>query len=253
MQIEKKCSKCGVNKALDLFHADKRSKDGKRSSCALCCTKYYETIKTRKAETNRNWYNANRCRHAELMQQWRRDNADHRADFDRNYRRDNRERYVKLAAKWAGENPEKRTLYRQRRRAMKHALPATLTLTEFESIPYVCGLTGVNEDLHFDHFIPLSIGHCGTTYENMIYLHDAINIAKGDSNPFEFFEQNGEYLGISSLSFFTVVSDLASRNGMTSSEYREFTYWCFDHKRTLIQAESDKRHSRDIWIEQNSN
>lgn len=207
------CNKCGVVTIEDEFSKVKHGFLGRKSHCKSCVCKrrleYYEVNKDRELEYKRNYYEDNKERIAEYRQA----NKEHIAERNRNY---------------AKNNHEKRKVIDQRRRARKRTLPDTLTLAQLNQLGSTCVLTG-QETVHLDHVIPLSIGHGGTTYENMIPLSAELNISKRNSNVFEWAEQNHTRLGFSMDRFKQVMTDVASRNGMTLGEYRGYVYWCFDN------------------------
>jgi len=106
-----------------------------------------------------------------------------------------------------------------------------------------------------DHFIPLSIGHGGTYVGNMSPLSRMLNSSKSDANPFEWFEANRQRFDLEQSAFDALVVKLAQQNGLTSEEFRSFTYWCFANQRSIDEVHADnerygyKRPSLEIWRE----
>lgn len=197
------CSKCGEVLIEDEFIKLKHGFLGKHTQCKSCDKKYREANKERIAERKREYYE------------------------------NNREKVLEYRRNYAKNNPEKARINKQRRRARKRALPDTLTLEQMNQLGTTCVLTG-QENVHLDHIIPISIGHGGTTYENMIPLSAELNLSKHDSNIFEWAEQNHKRLGFSMNLFYKVMTDVADRNGMTLEEYRDYVYWCFDNPADTI-------------------
>lgn len=39
--MKKKCSKCGIERPVEEFHAKKKSPDGRHSQCQFCIRKYW--------------------------------------------------------------------------------------------------------------------------------------------------------------------------------------------------------------------
>ena len=128
------------------------------------------------------------------------------------------------------------------RRAMKELLPDTLTVDQLETMLDFfegCALTGIKENIHLDHIIPLSIGHGGTTAENMVALIDFLNLSKHDGNLFEWFEANRQRFNLSQEKFDTLIDYLAELNEMTREEYCEYVYWCHANPRTVEQLRKE--------------
>lgn len=96
-----------------------------------------------------------------------------------------------------------------------------------------CALTGKDVPLHFDHVIPIAIGHGGTTKANMIPIWQRINSSKSDRNIFEWYEQNGERFEVCPERFAGVIEYLSDLNGMTVPEYREHVYHCHENPNEL--------------------
>ncbi len=116
------------------------------------------------------------------------------------------------------------------RRAKSKQLPHNLTHHEKQLILRrfggACCLTGEKSDVHLDHVIPVSIGHGGTSFGNIIPLRGDLNISKNDRNIFEWFTENRIRFGLSQERFDEVIEWLASSNGWSVGDYRGFVYWC---------------------------
>jgi len=96
-----------------------------------------------------------------------------------------------------------------------------------------CALTGDKADVHLDHVIPISVGHGGTTYENIIPLRADLNLSKGTGNIFEWFEANMQRLKLKRTKFNTLIEYLADINGMTTKEYEAYVRKCHDNPRII--------------------
>lgn len=199
--IAKACGKCGEIKGLDEYCRDKGCLGGVQPHCKEC-----NKVRFRKwAIDNREWSRLN-------TQKWRENNPGY-------------------AAQWQKDNPEKSRLVRQRRRARKVSLPDTLTEQQQDNIFERfggCALTG-DSDVHLDHVVPLSIGHGGTTLENMIPLRGDLNISKQASNIFEWFELVKERFNLNQSKFDELITYLAEANDMTAQEYRNYVDYCHDN------------------------
>ena len=160
----------------------------------------------------------------------------------------------KFIEEYRQNNPEIFKVSDNRRRAKKKALPADLTAKQWDKnmkyFNYSCALTGKKENIHQEHFIPISILHGGTTEENMYPMEGCLNVSKSNKNPFEWIkEQPEEYQN----NFHNnLVPYMAKKNKMQVKEYEDFVYWCFANPRTLEQAEKDNKEgltSKDLFYQ----
>ena len=202
----KRCSTCKETKELTEFPKDKRSSSGVKSECKYC-----------HKERNKRLYHANK------------------------------ERYAEVKREYIRNNPSYRRSQKHRKKARIRNLTNNWTKADLESVKrhfnHRCPLTG-SEDIHFDHFIPLSIGHGGSYVGNMIPLDGVLNASKCASNPFEWIKTRND---IEVNKFNKVVEYLAELNGLTPNEFRSFVYWCFENKRSIDEIKSDTRSSIEIW------
>jgi hypothetical protein len=217
--VGKICSKCIEWKPLEEFSILKNGLGGKHSKCKECKNKsnkkYYEVNKESEHTRRKEYYKKNRK--TEIEKSGKRN-------------RDNKEQYSRRLKKWKKDNSNRVNTINQKRRAKKKALPNDWTVEQQEQVLQYfggCCLTGDLENLHFDHVIPLSSGHGGTIVENMVPLRADLNLSKGDSNLFEWFEDNKERFELSQERFDRLIEYLSEMNGMTPEEYKEYYFWCF--------------------------
>lgn len=201
--------------------APKRWKDGNKDRVAETSKKYRENNKARISETTQKYREVNRVRITQ-------NNRRHRLKYER---------------KLYKNNPEIKLIRQQRRRARERALPDDLTaeqLTEINATFYnTCALSGEPMDLHLDHVIPLSTGHGGTTYGNMIPLSAELNLSKHAQHIIEWFQLNRERFNLSQRKFDELITYLAEANEMTTDEYRAYVDWCFDNPRVIDEASGE--------------
>lgn len=157
-------------------------------------------------------------------------------------------------ARYRKENPDKVMVYQQRRRARKEGLPDDLTDEEWEQIlsdfNERCALTGEKEDVDAEHFIPLAIHRGGTYVGNMFPMTGVLNSSKWMRNPFEWIKRPEVKEQVPAERWNALIEYLASQNGLTVDEFKDFVYWCFDNPRTLEQAKNDTKKgitSLDLW------
>ncbi len=206
------CGTCLEWKPLDRYGKDKRKPSGYKPRCKECDAKQSASYKAR--------------------------NKEKVAQYRAQYYIKNKERFMDIQREKRVKHKERYATYYQRRVAKKRALPHTLTEEQTKSILAKfgggCALTG-SKDYHLDHFIAISTGYGGTTYENIIPLSSSLNASKNDSNPFIWFNQNKERLGLDEELFSRVVEHLAEANGMSTEEFRNYVDACYVDNSQLEQ------------------
>jgi len=120
----------------------------------------------------------------------------------------------------------------------------------FEWFYNKCSLTGSSKNITIDHFIPITWGHGGTYRGNLIVLDMEINKSKGQHNPFEWIKKDINKNRINTDKFNELVHNLATINGLTYEEFKQYVYWCEKNKREVEQIKNDgKKSSLDLWKE----
>ena len=133
--LGKTCTKCKEHKSLDLFHAHKQGKQGKRSKCKDC---YKEQVNT-----------------------WKAKNPDKVKSYTKKSRQENIERYRKTYNKWQSNNrPIKNAVGSIRRARKLNATPKWLTDRQKAEMLYKYSIAKEAEILtgdkyHVDHIVPL--------------------------------------------------------------------------------------------------
>lgn len=136
--------------------------------------------------------------------------------YDRYYRKVMKESYVK------------------KRNEVLKKLPNELTKNELKQLrrSAVCDLTGRNDDVTIDHFIPVEWGHGGVYIGNIYFISRKLNSSKSSINPFERIKKP-EVLNVVDFSKWNkLISRLAEDNGLTINEFEEYVNWCEKNKRT---------------------
>jgi hypothetical protein len=227
--IGKKCTDCGEWKALEFFHKDKYKSYGLKYHCKVCDYK-------RRKENEKSAV-VKKCQHKYPY-----------SEKSEEYKKRERER----KRSWKKKNKQSVKVIRLNRRAKLKLLPNNLSVEEINMINSkfkdCCSISGVG-DIHWDHILPISIGHGGTTFGNIIPLSAELNVSKNDSNIFEWFEANRQRFELSVNKFNRMVEFIATANALTAQEYREFYDWCFANPRTVEEIKTDQRHSIEIWRE----
>jgi hypothetical protein len=257
--IGKECTKCGEWKPLaEGFNKHKLGLGGRKSECKVCKKSYNEENKNHYLEVNRKWREKNKGRireyqqvnkdhYVELKRQWREKNAELYHEINRNWykenkeylrqwREENKERKTETDRKWRKLNRDKYLLKAQRRRARKASLPDDFSIEkqlEVQEHFGGCALTGIIDETHWDHVIPLTTGYGGTIHGNMIPLRSDLNFSKNNANLFEWFYANKDRLELSQSKFDTLIAWLSAANGMTVDEYKEYVYYCHANPRDV--------------------
>lgn len=234
------CGRCKDWKALEEFNTDKQGVGGKQNKCRVCQStifkEYYraneEILLIKKNEYNRKNRDVRRLYHKRYYEE----NKD-RAIM---YREANRERYTELTRRWRIANKERSLLVTRLRRARIRTLPNDLTAEQQNDLIRKFNGCALTDSIEFDidHVIPLSIGHGGTTYGNVLPLRHDLNQSKGTRNIFEWFEANRQRFDISQSKFDEAIMWLANINGLSVEDYRDHVYWCHENPHSLEDLRS---------------
>jgi len=139
VDMEKKCSKCGIKGVLDDFHKKRDSKDGYKTSCKICeiergkiyrknnlekennrskkyykensknkkeySKKYYENNKKTKLAKQKERYELNPEKIKEINDKWRNANIEKDKEIKKKWRKENPEKVNNYVKKWREDNP----------------------------------------------------------------------------------------------------------------------------------------------------
>ncbi|PFG03028.1 hypothetical protein [Bacillus sp. es.036] len=126
---------------------------------------------------------------------------------------------------WNDDNADHLIAVRHNARAKKLDLLATLTADIVKEIREEqqgrCILSGLEEELEFEHAVPVANGG-GSTFENCYFINPYLNATKGNKNIFEWAKE--QYNFIQRRFYNILVPMMAERNGMTPKEYEAFVY-----------------------------
>lgn len=136
----------------------------------------------------RSYYAANRENEIACQRRYYMKNREKILAYNRAYSREHREEMRLRLRDWRKNNPEREAAIACRQRARRRAVPATLTAEQSERLFAIGRAMYPGEELHLDHFMPLSAGG-GTTLANMRAIPAALNLSKHDKLPQEIFEQ----------------------------------------------------------------
>jgi len=219
------CTECGQIISIDQFNKKARGLLGKASKCKDCQKVWRESNKEQLKEYSKVWREENKEYLQAYHKVWRTENPDKHKQSGTNWRKNNIERVRKSSIRNS-----------HNRKARISSLPNTLTVQDHTFIMSMynnsCALTG-KSDVHLDHVIPLSIGHGGTTYENMLPLSSEVNLSKHNKNIFEWARKNHKKYGFTMEKFYEVMAEVATRNKMLLGDYMDYVYECFENPREV--------------------
>jgi len=245
--VARQCNKCGEVKELYCFHKHKRFFAGVRSECKACVQKYVVETKEHKREYDKQYRKENTLRISEYYKQYYADeeNKERKRENNKHWYEDNKERKIEQSKQWYinnreryNENARRRV---QNRRSRKRQLPNTLTKEQDTKLLEIqnnkCLLTNESKNLNLEHFIPISIGHGGTTFENCYYMEGSLNQSKYNHNPFEWIQTQSE--DVQKRFYCLLVPILAKRHGMSVKEFENYVNYCFENPRTIEELSND--------------
>ena len=120
---------------------------------------------------------------------YRENNIERLREYDREYVKRNAIRRKENTARWKKNNPEKRSIYRSKRRASeRNALPHWLSENQGKEIGKIYALAKwmsavIDADFHVDHIFPMASDFmCGLHVpENLIVLSSEDNLSKNNT------------------------------------------------------------------------
>lgn len=207
--IGRQCNICLALKFKEEMVHNKGSLDGMYAHCKEC---HKQKTRARLADP------ANRKRYNEVSRKWK---------------NRNQEKNCELSRSWKKANPEKTRLYASKQRAQRFAAEQGFRDIDWENVKNYfdnrCPLTHRSDNLHMEHFVPLSKGGSHSR-GNVIPLNGTLNTSKHDRNPFEWILDQPIEI---QERFQDVVEYLAAYNHMSIEEYRDYVdliYWIAEVK-----------------------
>lgn len=209
---------------------------GKRKSRCILCTKEYN--ETRKVE-QKQYRQENKEKQKEYFVGYYESNKSvirkRSSEFYENNKNDPKFKEKRLESKrsWRRRKPEMITRENHLKAARQRGLISEWSYDEIQStLDYFgnrCALTGDEVTLHFDHVIPLGIGHAGTVKWNMLPIKAGLNISKSNKNLFEWFDANEERLRLDRTRLKTALEYLAGLKGVSYEDYVAFINQCYEN------------------------
>ena len=103
----KRCTRCGVEKPLEMFCKDKKTKDGLNFWCRECVKKYLESIKDKKSKMDKRYREKNKEKMSEYQKKYREENKERLSQKTREYREKNKEKIALYKKEYSEKNKEK--------------------------------------------------------------------------------------------------------------------------------------------------
>lgn len=182
---KKVCTVCKEEKpaTTEYFSIARDRKDGFQHTCKVCNAKYRKVHREKILQSNKQYY----ATHKEIMMQgnklWQQSNKERVAARAKRYAEAHHGENAQRLKQWAINNPVKRAVNSQRRRALKRSLPCTLTPQQWQECQDYfnnkCCYCGKELPLTQEHFIPLAMGG-GYTQNNIIPACLSCNSGKCD-------------------------------------------------------------------------
>ena len=205
------CTKCGVEKDINMFGNNKKCEDGHRTECKKCKALvkhvWYEANKEALLIYSKNYnkinkeaikisVTKNKKNRAETFRKYEQSHKEMRAEKHKIYINSNKENIAKSHDIWCKNNKGKCVSYTQNRRAQRKLVPSTLTNEQWESVKHyfkgTCAYCGKELPLAQEHFIPLSIGG-EYTHNNIICACKNCNSSKNNKDFFEWYPKYKYY------------------------------------------------------------
>jgi len=166
---------------------------------------YRNEHKDKQAKYTKIYAEKNKEKIKKVKQQYVKNNSEYISEWHKQYSIDNKEELAKKAKKYYKNNPQVRRLANQKYKARKKELPCELTVKQWETIKdyfnnscAYCGATEerhnniYKEQLHQEHFIPLSKGG-EYTLNNIIPSCRSCNCSKGNDDFFKWYPKKECY------------------------------------------------------------
>lgn len=282
----KRCRTCEVVKPLTEYYKHKTCLGGVSSKCNTCCGikgKYkkavivqimhngslvdakrcvtceeilplyeFTVIKGKKKGVGGRYARCNPCERKYRQELDKRPGVrQRRLERSRAYTKTYRVRKRKISKIHRKNNIEAYKAKDANRWARKKLLRNELTTEQYKGVMLffnqLCALTGENEDITLEHFIPLSIGHGGSYVGNVYPAVGSLNYSKSGANPFEWIKRDDIVARVDPYLWDQLITYLAGCNGLSKEEYISFVNWCFANPRTLAELEYDNTDSLELY------
>lgn len=196
----KVCGICKAELSIDNFGLDNSRKDKLNTRCKKCNNEriraYYNKNKELKSKQDKEYYIKNKEKLLDNMKIYQRENKQSIFENKKKYREENKESISLHKKEYYKQNKHIAVAAKQRRKAIKKSLPATLNNKQWENIKLYfnneCCYCGKELPLAQEHFIPLSNGG-EYTHNNIIPACQSCNSSKNNKDFFEWYPKQKCY------------------------------------------------------------
>lgn len=171
--MNKLCKTCGIEKHLDEFSKNSKTKDGLQGKCKECNKSYLKQWSIDNPE--------------KLKYSYRNTNLDAKKEYNKKYMQDNKVERSKYIKDWVSNNRERKNAHTRRRRDAS-VLTAEEMVNMFDVYDNKCFNCGSTEKLSLDHTIPFIMGF-RLTLDNCTVLCCSCNSSKKAKHPLDFYNQ----------------------------------------------------------------
>jgi len=183
----KACTKCSVEKPLDVFTRDRTKRDGLNTCCRECTRARDRTYHAANREKVREYAHAYTKQKVENDRErrvrWEEENREFLEAAELKQAERRKKVNYEACARYARRHPEKVRQRNARREALKKGAKVGVVsyshiLERDGYVCHICSLSVAPGDVHFDHVIPLSRSGAHSD-ENIKVAHSLCNIRKG--------------------------------------------------------------------------
>ena len=186
--LTKVCTKCSIEKTVDLFNKKSTGIYGVKAHCKSCDAVYNSRLYTGNREQIRSsqqeYYNNNKEKRLKQFHKSYLDNIEIRSSYNKDYSKQNKDQIKKTSTEWRKQNSHRLNALAAKRNAAK--LRATPSWSDLRSIEMIYKqaneLTSMGFPTHVDHIVPLQSRlvcglHCPS---NLQLLSASDNSSKGN-------------------------------------------------------------------------
>lgn len=185
--MKKRCTKCGEEKALEMFHRKTGATDGRKSRCAVCqnaaSATWHATNREKHLALNRAWYEKNHAAALARTAKWRTENAERHLAYLAAWREKNADRVRESSRnrlrRWKKDN--RGAVNADKMRRIANQLQATPEWADRAAIRAIykdaAHLRKMGVDCEVDHIVPLR----GKTVSGL-HVHANMQIVSGAYN-----------------------------------------------------------------------
>lgn len=159
--LTKMCTKCSIEKPVDLFNKKSTGIYGVKAHCKSCDAVYNSRLYTGNREqirsSQQDYYNNNKEKRLKQFHKYYLDNIEIRSSYNKDYSKQNKDQIRKTSTEWRKQNSHRLNALAAKRNAAK--LQATPSWSDLRSIEMIykqaTELTSMGFPTHVDHIVPL--------------------------------------------------------------------------------------------------